>query len=599
MINLKRIYPMLCSAIAVIALGACSDFDDYNTASTEGQTATATQTLWENISGNAQLSNFASLVRKAGFDDELNTTHYYTVWAPLDGTYDAAALQALDSKSLLNRFVKNHIADFGHGASGSVQEHVFMLNEKSYDFVGTGSYTFDNIRVEQANLPNSNGLLHTLNGQAAYYPNLYEFITDSLQSGGKDIDSLRNYFMKAHVVELDKQKSVPGSIVDGLQTYVDSVMTIKNDLWTALNAKLAVEDSAYTFLMPTNRAWNSLYKKVESYYSYPSTIASQLFSGNTVSTVSETLDGSYLQDSIAMSFITRYLLYSNNDAYNKWLVGNPTTYGTDTLRTTLGKKLSNPADIIGQTIEELKMSNGMARIVDSIAVLPEETFAPELFYAATNSGYRARVALGTESVVTVDSVDATKVDLSEQRNPDQYRYLLVEASGYNRPDLTLYMPDVLSTTYDIYCIFVPQNVDLTKPDAVTLPNRVIFTMNYCDENGKLSEKVFLDESEENISSFMERFPNVRDIATNRTTIRAFSNDVSKVDTLYIGEFTFPACYYHMNSGDKHYRPNIKISSPFSPFYTNVLAAYSRELRIAGILLKPKGEVVEPENSNNE
>ena len=37
-----------------------------------------------------------------------------------------------------------------------------MLNEKSYLFDGTSPYTFDDVAVNQVNLPSNNGLLHTL-----------------------------------------------------------------------------------------------------------------------------------------------------------------------------------------------------------------------------------------------------------------------------------------------------------------------------------------------------------------------------------------------------------------------------------------------------
>ena len=46
-------------AVAMLA-ASCSDFDDYNTAVTDAN-ASAGQTLWENIKGNSQLSDFAAL----------------------------------------------------------------------------------------------------------------------------------------------------------------------------------------------------------------------------------------------------------------------------------------------------------------------------------------------------------------------------------------------------------------------------------------------------------------------------------------------------------------------------------------------------------
>jgi hypothetical protein len=144
-------------------------------------------------------------------------------------------------------------------------------------------------------------------------------------------------------------------------------------------------------------------------------------------------------------------------------------------------------------------------------------------------------------------------------------------------------------------VFVPQGLWSEKADIETRPNRVIFTLNYCDEKGALKDYVFLDESEENINSFTERFASAtfKDNAANRTTFRAFSNDTTKVDTVYLGEFTFPVCYYGLGDG---YCPNIKITSPFSAVTGKVRDAYTRDLRIAAIILKPK-ELVEFEESN--
>lgn len=50
---------------------SCSDFEDYNTVPTD-VTASANKTLWENISADSELSDFAALVKKAGYDDELS-----------------------------------------------------------------------------------------------------------------------------------------------------------------------------------------------------------------------------------------------------------------------------------------------------------------------------------------------------------------------------------------------------------------------------------------------------------------------------------------------------------------------------------------------
>lgn len=592
--KMNKYIGMTMMAASVLAAASCTDFDDYNTVSSEGNVTSAGNTLWENIQQHPQLKTFTELVKKSGFDQDLNQTHYYTVWAPMDGTYDASAYQGMSSSALLTQFVKNHVAEYGHSATGQVDERVLMLSAKTYDFTGNGNaYTFDGINLNQNNfnLANSNGVLHLIDGNAVYYPNIYEFITDTVTADSYGLDSLSRYFLHYENTYLDEDMSIAGSIVDGMQTYVDSVMVTTNDLWSRLNAGIYDEDSTYTFLMPTNEAWRKSYDRIKEFYKYIPTIKSQKYTTALVEN-ERTIDPVYWQDSMVTNYLTRYLTYSNTDMYNQWIEGAPSYFGSDTIRTTRRAKLSNPAEILSHTIAKVPMSNGIGRVIDSLAIMPWETYAPE-----RSSSYKLRVLTGNDQAVVVDFPDPEKVDLTKTGN-NKYSYLWVEPTGsYSKPELDILLPDVLSTTYEIYCIFVPENVDTEKPNAVTLPNRVIFELNYCDETGTLKNVTFLDESEENINSFQEKF-NLADNATNRTTIRAFSNDTSKVDTVFVGEFTFPACYYGLDTNTEQYRPNIKITSPFSAFSAPLMAAYTRDLRIAGILLKPK-ELVEFEESNKE
>jgi uncharacterized surface protein with fasciclin (FAS1) repeats len=582
--KINKYIGMTMMAAGVLAAASCTDFDDYNKEVVDA-TPAANQTLWENIQQNGNLSEFASLVKKVGFDKALSETHYYTVWAPLNGTFNVAQYQSLTDSALLRQFVKNHIADYAHAANGQ-DERVLMLNEKSYDFTGTSTFEFGRMPVNQANLPNTNGLLHTLNGALTYYPNLYEQVTDSLLSQGLLIDSLRHYFKAPNHEQtyLDESASVVGPIVNGKQTYVDSVIVTTNTLWGMLNVRMLNEDSSYVALLPTNTAWQKAYDKIKSYFSYHATTQAQTFTNGNVDAkpASVTIDPAYWQDSLASSHLVRNLFFSKNDAYNTWLDGGtPSPYGVDTLRSTTRNKLSNPQGILDQAVMKLELSNGKGFVVDSLAMYPWDTYAPEIRVSAASSNNIGRVVTGSYKTIKVVSADP---------NQDDFSYIHITPSGgYAKPELNLYLPNVLSTTYDIYCVFVPPVID--KPEEV-LPNRVIFTLNYCDASGALKEQVFLDESEENIASFQEKF-NLSDNTTNRTTIRAFSNNPEVIDTVYIGEFTFPTCYAGLGS---EYRPNIKITSPFSVFNKNLMSTYTRDMHIASIILKPK-ELVEFEESN--
>lgn len=583
-------------AAGLFAMTSCSDFDDYNEAVTDA-TASANKTLWENIQQTPELSDFAALVKRAGFDDELSATEYYTVWAPKDGSFNPADYSALTDDALLKQFVKNHIARYSFPASGTIDERVMMLNEKSYDFTGApaygaSGYLFDGLSLVSGsfNMPSNNGVLHMMNGAAQYYPNLYEYVTDSVLAADQDISTLRNFFLRYENVYLDEKRSVVGPIVDGLQTYVDSVMVTENSLWSTLNAKLAVEDSSYTFLMPTNKAWTGFYERIKPYYKYIATTQAQAFERNNRGTVvisktnaKKEVNATYWQDSLSNRFLTRYLLYSNNDGYNQWMTGEPSSLGSDTIRTTNRVKLSGPQDILDQAVATLPMSNGQAVIVDSMAMRSWETFAPEHSFSAT--GYAVRTVYG--------SATSHRVTLNDPNQEDFSYVYLKPGTEFDLPEMTIQLPGVLSTEYSIYCVFAPAYDKLNDPSYVAKPNRVIFNLNYCSARGALTNQQFLDEDPDHVAAFKEKFPLIIDNNLNKTYIRSFENDPTKLDTVYVGDFTFPCCYYGF---DQEVSPNITIVANIDTFDDDLLAAYTCDLRIVAIVLKPK-ELAVFEESN--
>ena len=108
-------------AAGMLTATSCSDFKDYNEVPTDALPA-GNQTLWQNIQQDAELSDFAALVKQAGFDTELDNTKSFTVWAPKNGTFSMADYQGLSQANLLQQFVKNHVAEYGHQASGAVSD---------------------------------------------------------------------------------------------------------------------------------------------------------------------------------------------------------------------------------------------------------------------------------------------------------------------------------------------------------------------------------------------------------------------------------------------------------------------------------------------
>lgn len=548
-----RYMGIMMMAASMVAATSCSDFDDYNDEPLD-PSLSANKTLWENISANENLTDFAALVKKAGFAGELAQPNSYTIWAPLNGTYDASALEQLDSATLLEQFVENHIAKYSHRISGNVDERIMALNEKSYDFKGNGSYTFGNVAVAEANLPSINGVMHTLQGEVAYHPNIYDYI---FQAQG--VDSLANYFKNYEHRYLDTENSVLGPVVDGRQTYIDSVMVTSNDLFAQqqLNAQLSAEDSSYTMIFPTNKAWTDMYNKIRSSFNYINTTIYQNVAGSTSSstypTQTVTVNASYYADSIAKRFITRSIIFNNNSRLNRWVENGGAN--TDTLASTRGIYLTNPSQVLAATDRE-EMSNGVVRVADSLAFHPWDVYSPsiicdEVGHVWPNSASADRVR------VNLEDIDTSKVTL--QPGQTSFSYISAKApSARTKPQLDIMLPGMRSTTYEVYCIIVPPNVDKTDTTTVVKPNQLDFEVSYCRANGTIMASQKLKQQVE--------------------------NDPTRVDTVYVGRITFPVCYYGLGSA---VAPNIKIKTHFGVFSSAAMAKYTRDLNIGGIIMRPQ------------
>ena len=541
------------AAAVLLAVTSCSDFSDYNDTPVS-DVQQADRTLWENISQNDQLSDFATLVKKAGFDDELSQPHYYTVWAPLNGTYDASSLMSADSATVLYQFVKSHIAEYNHSVSGLVDERIHALNRKSFAFEGDGQYTYAGHTLRQLNLPNSNGIMHLLDGAARFYPNLYEYLFSC-----EGIDSVATFFKRYETSVLDTKNSVLGPTINGKQTYIDSVMITSNSLLNRIKAKLDKEDSTYTMLVPTNEAWLAHYDKISKCYNYINTTVAQnsdeATSTSSAPTASVTVDAAYTKDSLTRLHLVSDLVYNNNNYYNNWLIDD-TVEPYDTLYSTTYGYMTNPQEIMSRVIDRETMSNGTFCLVDSLAFRPWESWC----YSLGQSPLNSRTWTGSNTMVYIDNTlfDAIKY---VPKNPAQKQlgYLWVTPlSNYGKPQLDVKLRNVLSTTYNIYIVLAP-GMDVGEDadgNKFLKPNMLDFTLSYCDAKGKL--------------------------ATQKLNQKVV-NDPTRVDTLAVGTFTFPVAYAGL--GDNVY-PNLKITTDFGVFDKAKMAAYTRDFSIISILMKP-------------
>ena len=559
-ISIKRLFRSLVYILLPLGGGwvgvSCSDWDDHYEAD-KMLLDTQQATLWQNIERDGNLSQFASLLKKAGYDNILNASQTYTVWAPVNGSFDYDAMSALSAERLQREFIENHIARSNYVASGVMDERICTLNEKVMYFEGAQGYSIAGVNVAQANVASGNGVIHTINGKIPFMQNIYE----SLNNYDYPIDSVSNFFHSYDVSKLNEELSVQGPPVDGKITYLDSIVDKHNDLFLRYNAYINHEDSNYSMIVPTNDAWIKAKEKVSKYYHY---LPSFEFMENTSTDSEKKLvtinltDVKYLQDSIVNLMLTGYLYFNNNLYDNKKLGSLKTgeTLRCDSLYgTTRAKIFSEDAERLLEGATRVDKSNGVAFITDSLRMFPWTVWNPEIIFEAENPTYQAsyvNVANGPQRINIPSGTQNPEVTGRLSKNS----YMEIQPiSSSTNPGIVFYLPNVRSTTYSIYLVMVPGNID--SPNRETKPNRFNVSMGYAQESGKN-----------------------KDADRSWTVESYFYNDSAQIDTVYIGDFTFPMAY----AGTGNYYPYMRINSQVT---SRDRAKYDRTLRIDCVILRPK------------
>lgn len=519
--------------VAALALGAmntaCTDWDDhYDEASpTVGSSASS---LWQNISANPNLSQFAAILQKTGYDKVLDAAQTYTVWAPVNDSFDYEALMEEDNDKVLREFVQNHIARNNYPATGEVDESIFMLNEKVLKFAGNGEYTFGDVVLNEANyMPSKNGVIHTLDSKVPFRFNIYE----SLVADEFEIDSISDFYHSYDQRVLNESKSVQGPPVDGKITYLDEVYDESNLLYTLYWAQINKEDSNYTMIVPTNDAWNEAREKISSYYKY---IDKFYYAKNTATASSDassreliTINSEYLRDSMIHYCLMNNLFFNNNLYDNKKLNDfNPSaTLSVDSLVSTTFSVFypQDAADLFKDT-KRIDKSNGAIYIADKLNMKPWLQWAP-VIKVEGESNYLADTKNG--DVSTSSTVSASSKNPDIEGIVSNNRFVTIRPSSPSaRPQIDYYLPGVRSTTYNIYVVTVPANIfNAAMSPSELKPTRFqIYVGGNDEKTGSISTK----------------------------SVKTVDAKADCIDTVFVGEYTFPIAY--VGTG---YNPFIRVA----------------------------------------
>lgn len=532
-------------------LAACSDTWDehYDMAST-----TTTKTLWEQIQENDRLKDFAKILERVHYYDSeskryenytykdlLSGTQTLTVWAPEDGTYDAAALLqqceegATDEERMANEykveheFVRNHITRFRTNLTGTGNDSLTMFSEK-VNVLDKDEQTIRGIKIAQSNIAASNGVLHTIAARLPFHKNLLEFFYTHPQLG-----KMKEFFQRFDTTYIDKYQSVQGPIVNDEVTYVDEVWTTDHQLLSysssyqgnrlsGLNARLANEDSLYAMVFLTDPAWEQGLEKVSKLFRYRETYDSKFDKEKSATTVN--VDS--LQE------IEPKLALIKNLAFNVRTQKNLTieNFGVDadslisTTYTTIQSPVCNEL-FDGKSPEET--SNGYAYVVDNFRFEPNQTFKKDISVEGEMSYY-------WETTGTTSGISYNMNEL--YRNPDvkgsfgNGRILYVTAPGKTNPTITYNIPDVLSGKYAIKVVLPPSNVLLRDQGTEAKPYKLTITMKYYQNTTSKTE------ASARVSK-LEIIPDPENLKNDTVTLDLKNGSTSFTE--------FPICYYGISN----------------------------------------------------
>ena len=578
------------------AMYSCTDTWDEHYSDFAANENSYAGTLMQAIEDEAP--DFAKVVKAYGYDRELGSDNFYTVWAPVDGSFnlsdyvDEAGNRVADSTEVVKQFLKSHISRYAYSLGKNDQKFT-LLNEKTITLFADGK--FGDTQIDKKNISTNNGVLYTIAEPNPYAFNLFEIIAREYkadQTEGKDTMSLYSYLYdpKVNKDSLIEEKSVyRGMDENGEKIWVDSFLLRNNTILKNVDATVYEEDSNFIAIIPSVKAWQERYRIAERllnfnpsedtrtpgtcdslkrHYANQFAMSDLFFNKNA---------NEHWQDSL-MSTIHRTGAWYNHKYYSKMPKDMPED------------KFIN--DILAKAGTPEECSNGDAYLVDEYPMGVDEQF----FYRLKVSGrYGINDDLDnkgtgkfTKNVNTAfKTTNGTYSYKWRDQQQKTYKYSFVNiepSSGSANPIVGFDVDNNLSGLYDIYLVTCP--IWMATPPTGDLTPEVIELQD--TRPYRFYVNVFEREDKGEYPNSGVRLNNPADgtnyFVTHGNTIFKNPEDSTELainDTLYIGEYEFKNAYYGRNDNGVVIQLQVQITSKQTK-------EYSRQMLISSLILKPRG-----------
>ena len=556
-------HKILAGAMLFGAMFLASSCDESEGLKVTPEVPYADKTMFEVISSDAELTDFMAVLNACGAhcaDSLFNKSRVYTLWAPVNGTFNKdsliAEVEAGERDNVFERFVQAHVSNHLRAANGKLDEDnkILLLNDKVTVFTGdhVNGYTFDGKEISEANIRVCNGVLHKIAAPAEYKYNIWEYLRSDAR-----VDSVANFLYSFDVTEFSESQSIIGPIKDGQQTYLDSVFVTNNKFlraWEGVGT-LNNEDSVYTVYVPTNEVWDEMLKVSDKHFNYNLKIT------NPTSLTAEKRDS--MRHSKARLNLIKFMTYSN---YEQRYVENP-----DSIMPAWqgGFRNGRPeflkADIEKNVIFSKELSNGTFKIVDKSPYSMFDLWHDTIKLEAEDENMRTYLAGGVGYIQSASKTQINKDSAFLDAKISGNRYF--EAYSDKAASTVRYkIPDLLSASYNVALVVVPKNI--TNADVAP----------------------------EDLKAHEMQIKITQATGSNTVTLanhKDVHNDPTRIDTVFLTEkdgsrsvVTVPYCEYYKTNKEADYGVLIEVKSDGNT------KTYDRSIRLDAILFIPVEDPVE-------
>lgn len=623
-ISIQKLFRSLLAATVLFGAAACTD-DHFDIS--DGGSATASQTIWQNIQAQPQLSDLAAILQRVPviksvsdknsrvlYSTLLDQPQTFTFWAPVNGSYDAQSyldrldqaetiaddsLRAVAKYRIGYQFVMNHLARFNYESSAEEQEVFLMNSKRAYYNAGAGEFNGIPLLAGYESIPSSNGTLHILDGCSPFRKNLRENLYEDYRSSEsplywKDVRSLSDVIYvtasdgTTYIYQdnyIDTNRSVEGGMDnEGNMVYMDTVWASNNDMADYAGGSLANEDSTFVGIVPaTETAFNNAITKLLPLFNYNASYFydwddENLNFKSSMSIAAEEADSLAYDRAWRRLMQSMYFSASNCGFNTEQGVDSAALIDyvlhADTINTSGRLVYRNPnvggENPVFEGKEPTRFSNGYVFQLDEMDFDPAWIWAPKIEFSPYGAANLLRSQNCTPSSVLL---------VESERNPAVSGYL--QDNQYERFEVTsgimtvdIRLPQVLSTSYRLDFCMAPNYtrlsdagnnmVEVLDPETGEPTGELVPGNVYC----QFGAQVFYD-AKDPARNPTKVTPNQATITVRQDTIQWYT---------IFDKVTFSKCYYSLPTPTGESYPFVRITLtvpqqrglPNNPYNNNAL-----------------------------